>query len=151
MKRYSKSTHIHEFISSPESQLNSLLQHAEKLKNLQLLIYKALPPELHRHCQVANFQSRTLTLATDHANWATRIRYNIPGILKSLHQLPETVEIKTIRVIVLPNSIQTNKSERLSLNKNTANTINEMANTINDPEISMCLKRLGSHRKKVSK
>ncbi len=147
MKRKSKSAHIRDLINEPGSQLNTLLKHADTLSALQATVSKKLLPELREHCLVSNVQRDTLTLSTAHANWATKIRYTIPDILKALHSVPETSDIKTIRVIVIPDSVNEDKpgKNKLTLSRNTAEIINDMASTMSDPEISACLKRLSSH------
>ncbi len=147
MKRKSKSAHVRDFIVEPGSQLNTLIKHADILSALQVTVANNILPELREHCLVSNIQRDTLTLSTAHANWATKIRYAIPDILKALRSLPETSAIKTIRVIVIPDSINedTPRKNKLTLSRNTAEIINDMASTMSDPEISACLKRLSSH------
>lgn len=147
MKRKSKSAHVHDFVITPGSQFKKLLEHADALNALQATVSKNLLPEIRNHCQVSNLQNATLTLSTAQSNWATKIRYAIPDILRSLHANPETSGIKTIRVIIVPGSVKEDipRKDKLTLNQQTAETISEMASTVSDPEIRACLKRLSTH------
>lgn len=49
------------------------------------------------HCKVANFEKGELLLLVRNAAWATRIRYAIPEILKTLSSFPEFFSLSRIQ------------------------------------------------------
>ncbi len=152
MKRNSKPASLREMMNVPGSTLKSILLHTESLKLFQRIVSQKIKPELAKHCQVANIRAETLTLSTDHANWATKLRYSTPELLRVLQSTPDIPFISTIRVITSPktNLFNRAKKNKLSLSDKTSTELCEIAKTINDPEISICLERLSKHTKSES-
>ena len=92
----------------------SVTEHALILQQLNRLLQKILPEPLAQHCQVANvhadtlqqkhgrlknIHSKTLVLAASSPSWSSRLRFQVPGILKALQQ-DHDLPVQHIRILV---------------------------------------------------
>ena len=84
------------------SNLAAIIHHAEILRRVNQLFLQSLNDvEFAKHCQVMNWQQGRLTIMTDSAAWATRLRFLTPRLMQTLQV--ELKELKEINYRVRPN------------------------------------------------
>ena len=143
--------------SRPPLDINSILacrtktasavyDHALRLIELQQRLRTALPAPLNDHVTVANSRNGTLTIYTDSAAWAARLRFRIPEMLKSINETPRGVPLQAIRIKVRPADIKRlPAADKLSISDDTARLLQHMAESISDPGLRAALLRLSRH------
>lgn len=96
---------ISDVLKHPKNELAELIHKVNVLKDLNQTLRALLDPKLAKHCEIANFENNTLVLTVDNANWATRIRYAIPDLIKQLKQHPSFNKLKSIKCIITPEDL----------------------------------------------
>jgi len=76
---------VAEILDDADSNLNTLLEHASHLMQLETLLSDLLDSDLAAHFQVAAARKNRLTLITPSASWATSLRLQAPRLIHSLH------------------------------------------------------------------
>ena len=87
-------------IVAANSALSALLRKARELESLETLVRGWLPPALAPHVRVAALREDTLVLTVDSAAWATRLRYECPGIVASAQEHAVTRAVRNVRIRV---------------------------------------------------
>jgi hypothetical protein len=82
--------------------LCAIAAHCARLERLNSLVGACLPPPLQQHCRVANLERGVLTLHSDGPGWTTRLRFELPRLLRSLRQEPEFSRLEDIRLKQAP-------------------------------------------------
>ncbi len=130
-------------LQNAHSALGYLIGHAKQLQTWNEILYKHLPSGEQKHCKIGAFEQRILTLVVDSANWATKLRYQIPDLVKQLKKTQEFQSIKEIKCLVRPEDASPKKATpRPALSKNTRRLLQETSDTIIDPELKIALQRL---------
>jgi hypothetical protein len=80
------------------SDLRSLARNANRLKDLQHLLFAAIPPALAGASRVSNFKSGLLVISADNAAVAAKLRQMTPRLLSHLGK--SEIEVTGIRVDV---------------------------------------------------
>ncbi len=130
---------------------SKLIQRSQLLQTLTQSARSRVSPMVAKHCWVAGIHSDVLVVLTDSSSWAVSIRYQQHEILKLLNsefhmELEQTLKRLKIKVVSLPNGgKKTISKPRLS--ESSARLIATAAETIQDPELSIALKRLAQHGK----
>jgi hypothetical protein len=96
----SPSTKILDVLKQPETQLNKLIEQARAIELLNKRFASLLPSEFASHCRIGHFEAGVLTLFTDNAAWATRLRYAVPTLLSNLRQEPSWAGLCSIQIKV---------------------------------------------------
>lgn len=96
----SPSYNIHDLLKKPETQLGKLIAQAQAIGELSCTFTKVLDPDLISHCRVGCYESGVLTLFTESAAWATKLRYSVPTILSKLRTFPQWAGLCSIQVKV---------------------------------------------------
>ena len=174
---------------------HSVTEHALTLQQLNGILQKILPEPLAQHCQVANIHddthannkyntnapqqknhhlrkthSKTLVLAASSPSWSSRLRFQVPVILKALqqdHELP----VQHIRILVSQHlsgqhpstntgtdtdhlqplkktSLPETEPSKILLSEENANLVRETAHSIENIDLRNSLIRLSRHSKK---
>ena len=125
-----------------------IMQRVDEIQLLQQIFSTIIPTELAKHCRVINIQGDSLVVGAEHAQWATRIRYSTPELLKQLSEHKQVPRINAIRVVVSPpSSITTTKQvQRATLTEHQAQQILNMSENIDDEDIANCLRRISRNR-----
>ena len=135
---------IRTFLKSDAGIIHRFIQHIEFIKGLEQKLLSFLAPPLNEHCTIANYTNGTLLLHTDAPAWASRIRYNSPGILRFLQNECSLAALRTIRIKVMPIPIQhaqlPDKSWKLDVH--TASLIRQAAATISDESLRHSLEKI---------
>ncbi len=90
-------------LSKSDTQLGKLISHAAAIDDLNHTFTTVLDNELIPHCRVGYYDLGVLTLFTDSATWATRLRYAVPDLTSKLRAIPQWAWICSIQI-----KIQTN-------------------------------------------
>ncbi len=122
----------------------TLLALLDQQRQLLQAIRTSLAPPLAAHCLYATLKEGQLTLITDSAAWATRLRYQIPELTASLGSLQG--EIATCRVRVQPRTVRRRtpemERERGLVSPATVSLLKEAAEAQGDTELGRALSRL---------
>ena len=95
-----KSRHIGSLIFEDNSSISELYKKAIFYKKLDTKLKKNLNLDIQNHFQLSNIEKNVVTIVVDSSSWATRLRYNIPKILKVMNDQLNFTTIKTIRIKV---------------------------------------------------
>jgi len=138
---------IRTFLKADAGIIGRYIQHIEFLQGLEQKLLPFLAPPLNKHCTIANYANDTLVLHTDAPAWASRIRYNTPGILHFLQNECGLAALRTIRIKVMPASIQHARlpDKSWKLDETTASLIRRSAATITDESLRHSLEKISGH------
>ncbi len=96
----SSSIKIHDLLAKSETTVGKLIKQAKSIENLKASFSQMLEPELAEHCQMGCYHLGILTIFTDSAAWATRLRYQAPTILSKLRESVQWAGCCSIQVKV---------------------------------------------------
>lgn len=139
---------VYSYLTDSYSNLGRLIQHGDRLRELESRLTAHLEPPLNQHCQIANYANNTLTLHTDSPTWAAKLRFITPDILNFMRNNCSLSEIKTVRIrIMIPDTKTANTAKHLTLSPSTADHIKEVALSVTDDGLRHSLLKLSKHRK----
>ena len=125
----------------------NLCKKANSIHEIDHKLKKYIDPSLHDHFELANIKTDSAILLVSSSTWATRLRYNIPAILNTLNNELNFTSIKTIRIkvkkIIPDNAIKPKKP--MSLSKNSAQVLIDVANNFTDPQLRECILKLSKN------
>ena len=78
--------------------MSELYKKAIFYKKIDTKLKKILNLDIQNHFQLSNIEKNVATIVVDSSSWATRLRYNIPKILKVMNNQLNFTNIKTIRI-----------------------------------------------------
>jgi hypothetical protein len=82
--------------------LCAIASHCARLERLNGLVRACLPAPLEQHCRVANLERGILTLHSDGPGWTTRLRFELPRLLRVLRQESDFASLEDIRLRQAP-------------------------------------------------
>lgn len=136
-------------------QAKGLLQRVAQNKQLTSMLQANLPSPLASFCQAGELSNNRLTIITTSPVWAAKLRYLLPNLLKQLktHQAFSQVAEITIKISnnTNQNGGQPRQRKRASMSPQSANVIQQTAESINDKALRESLLRLSLHGKKPEK
>lgn len=126
---------INNILKKDDSNLKKLIKKALSSENLSHVFKTSVDQNLAKYCQFANYKKSTLTLIVTNSSWATKLRFAIPDIIKTLQVNPEFNDISKIKYVIAPNELKTaRKSKTIKLTgeneklwKKTVNELKEKA------------------------
>ncbi len=134
---------IQGLLERDQGALAALYRHASELRVFQKKLKAKLPPPLCDQFVLANIDGDTLTLHTDSAAWAARLRFLTPNILQSVRELCGTNSPQTIRIRVVPPVSQSPSLKRpMHLSSENVQLIKDTAISITDPVLKASLNKL---------
>ena len=139
---------ISSILEDKNSSLSALYKKANSYQEIDRQIKSFLDPSLKTKFELANINADTAIILVSSSAWATRLRYNIPDILKILNKQLHYTSIKTIRIKIkkaLNENPVANKNPA-HLSDNSANFLNDVANNFSDPELRDCIIKLSKHK-----
>lgn len=71
-------------IDGADSRLGWIMRKAQRIQQLNNLLFDMIEPPLNMHCQVMNIEENRITISTDNASWATQLRMQQHDILNRL-------------------------------------------------------------------
>lgn len=145
---YNKPVAFSSLLENPDSMPGKLFLHAGYLSQLEKKLHLFLESPLNTHCKIANFSNETLVLHSDSAAWAAKLRYNIPAILNYMQTECRLTTLKTVRIrIKLPEQSSQAKSASKNnlISRDSANYLNQMADSMSDADLRLSLLKLSRH------
>lgn len=85
-------------IVAADPQLNGIVQRARELQSLEQLIRSWLPQTLAAHVKLAAVRDDTLVLSTSSAAWATKLRFESPGILAAARRNESLRDVRVVKI-----------------------------------------------------
>ncbi len=126
--------------------LKAIFNHAQRLAHLQRLVESQLQPAAREHCHVASWREGSLLLIVTDGHWATRLRYQQKRLQRQLQAFDVFIGLTRILFKVQPPTVQQGAvGHTMDLSINAAQTIQETAEGISDPNLRAALERLASH------
>lgn len=112
-----------------------------------------LNPRIAHHCQVANVCGTTLTVLAANGAIATELRYQTANLLAKFKQDPQLQHFDNIEYKVRPaftNRLHDNHHTKSThnmppLSKETAATIEEIAESLHHPKLQAIMKKIAKH------
>ncbi len=138
---------ISELLQDKRYPIANLCKKANSIQEIDHKLKKCLDPSLHDHFELANIKTDSVILLVSSSNWATRLRYNIPAILNALNNQLNFTSVKTIRIKVkkiIPDNA-TKPKKPMSLSKNSAQVLINVANNFTDPQLRECILKLSKN------
>lgn len=124
--------------------LRQLVQHANQLSHLQTILHQQVSAALQEQILLGDYSNGVLTILVRDAVWLTRLRFQQNALLNNLAAYDEFADLKYIQYKVSqpsrPVSIQRKNTANLSATARSH--ILQLAETIEDPELSQALTRL---------
>jgi len=128
--------------------LKLLFSQAQRLSHLQRLLESQLQPAAREHCYVASWREGSLLLVVTDGHWATRLRYQQKRLQRDLQALEEFASLTRILFKVQPPTVQSKaKGHSIDLSQSAAQSIQDTADGISDPNLRAALERLARHGK----
>lgn len=125
---------VSEVITDHGTSLGKLLQRANLLIKVEHIISENLESAMAEHFQVGAIRQNRLILISPSASWATKLRMEAPGILRSLHSSGYTqIEHVDIRVAPLVEQRETPRKRR-TLSPAAQQALEQMARLEGDSE-----------------
>lgn len=89
---------IRDLLANPDTPLGKLIAQARSIEDLNKTFQSILDPTLIPHCQVGTYENGVLTLLTESAAYATRLRFYIPTILSTLRNFSQWASLRSIQI-----------------------------------------------------
>jgi hypothetical protein len=133
--------------------LQTVLSKVKAIQTLNQTIIPLLDDSLQKYCQVANLANGVLVLLTANGSVASQMRYVIPDLLRKLRSNPSLRHIHEIQCKVRPQvsvGVERGAAKRKPkkvtlLSADTAATLLDMAETIEDPELRAIMQRIAQN------
>ncbi|MGQ0657054.1 MAG: DUF721 domain-containing protein [Chromatiales bacterium] len=136
---------VHQLLNvRADASLRALVEHARELLRLRQVLQSLLDAPLNLHCRVGNFRDGVLTLHTDSAAWATRLRCQLPVLLSLMQESGPVPSLRLIRVKVRPPDLtaETPPLPRPAVSKRAAAFLRNVAEQSEDAALQAVLLRL---------
>ncbi len=141
---------ISHYLDSSDRDLQYIFKKAAHLKELNARITPLLPANIRPYCQIANINQDTLILLCANASVATQLRFSSPELIKQFNQLSTLSMIKKIEYLVRPVTTPPDMTPQENmdlLSKETAQTIQEIADALSDPDLKAVMEKIATRVK----
>lgn len=142
---------IIKLLQKKHSSLADLYKKANSIQEIDHKLKKYLDPSLQDKFQLANIEPDVATLIVNSSAWATRLRYNIPTILNLLNNNLNFTAIKTVRIKIKKSILEIksdSNNKPIHLSDNSAQFLNDVANSFSDPSLRACILKISKNRLK---
>jgi hypothetical protein len=137
---------LNHFLNRESKTLAPLLKKLRQLEQWNAWLRECLMDDtLAKHCYIANLDKTALIVMVDSAHWSTRLKFNIPTILKKIQTYPGLETVRAICCKTYPAHFSPRKKihDRPSvLSSKTAETILEIAEKIEDKQLKDILQKI---------
>lgn len=145
-----KSSRVKQILGSSQhlKKVISESQYQDKILNT---IRQLLQPQLAAHCISVHYSEQSLKLFTDSSVWSSKLRFQSKKLLKDLNQngLPtHKIDVRVIPASSKPGPKQ-KKQAANQISSQTAKSVHQVAESINDNKLSEALKRLAKSAAKT--
>ena len=142
---------IYKLLTSSK-QAKGLLQRVAHNKQITSIMQASLPQPLANFCQAGELIDHRLTIITTSPVWAAKLRYLLPSLLIQLQNQKIFSQVTEINIKISNISIHSEAKPRprriVSMSPDSANVIQQTANSVNDKALRESLLRLSLHGKK---
>ena len=131
-------------IASQHRPLANIQDKASLLQTINQHLQQTLPNHLQHQCYLATINEHTITVYAKNASSLTQLRFHSPDILVNLQK--KHPYIKHIQCQIKPDvtvtQIQQQPKQQTAVSPQTYQNMQQIARTINTPELSEALQRL---------
>ena len=138
-----------DYLKTDNQDIKSLFAKIQEITELSALVMPFIPDELRQYCQIANLINKQLIIITANGSVATQLRFQTADLLRKFKQNPSLNCIQSIQYKVHPGFSATAPRQRppkrqtvTPLTPETANMINEIADSLEDPKLREVMKRI---------
>lgn len=148
---------ISDLLMPNQRELQTILSKVKAIKSLNQIIIPMLPANLQKYCQIANLSQGVLTILTSNGSAAAELRYHLGDLLKMVRTVPTLKHIREIQSKVSPSSqpvgVERGKTTKRPykpspLSQATADIMQAMAETIEDPKLRDIMLNIAQHGNK---
>ena len=142
---------LYKYLLGKKGEVARLVTQGRELQQLTRLLHKVLDPSLATHCRVGRFAPPQLTVVVDSPAWASRLRFQSNGLIRQLNKkFKEFNGISSIETKIYPVRLPRRESPviRRQISPAAAESLTQMANSIDDPGLKRALLRLASRANK---
>ena len=146
-------------LQQPSASIERLLQHSRYLDYISKRILTYLPAEFTGKISVLGFskvagasasshggKQYSLIISASSAAWASKLRFYMPTLKRSLGAEPQFSQLKKIIIKVASSNISIEKEKKMPLySQNSAEIINDSAQHIENNDLKEALQRLAKH------
>lgn len=142
------------FLQTGNQDLHALLAKVKRLNELNTALTPYLDRNIRDYCQVANIVGQQLILIAANGSIATQVRFQSADLLQKFKQDPILNTIQSIHCKVRPSTTQptastSSQSKKLPpLSLDTANLIQDIAQSIEDPAVRAALEKIAKNTEK---
>lgn len=138
--------HINSILGNGET-LADLFSQSREIVKLQYELRNKLGKPVSEHVYLASINPEVLTLYTDTAAWAARLRFDTNNILAFIKTLPGYDRVISVRIKIDPSLVPSEqKGNSKQLSSLSAQHLEKVAETIDDPELQSSLLKLAQNR-----
>ncbi len=143
-----KTLPISSFLNEDQCSFSALYKKANSFQEIDRNLKKLLDPTLKDKFELANINADTAILLASSSAWATRLRYNIPVILNVFNKQLNFTSITTIRIKIKKSTPENPAliKKPIYLSNNSAQFLNNVANSFSDPELRNCFLKISKNR-----
>ena len=123
----------------------ALLARAQRQSALLQQVRDLLPPPLDRHCLAAVQDNNRLVLYVDSSVWASRLRFFSRDLAANLKQREIPAKEIVTRVLIESRRQPAEQPPAPHLSHHNALLLQQVADTISDPELQAALMKLSGH------
>jgi hypothetical protein len=142
---------LYKYLLGKKGEVARLVTQGRELQQLTRLLHKVLDPSLAPHCRVGRFAPPQLTVVVDSPAWASRLRFQSNGLIRQLNKkFKEFNGISSIETKIYPVRLPRRESPviRRQISPAAAESLTQMANSIEEPSLKRALLRLASRANK---
>ena len=142
---------LYKYLLGKKGEVARLVTQGRELQQLTRLLHKVLDPSLAPHCRVGRFAPPQLTVVVDSPAWASRLRFQSNGLIRQLNKkFKEFNGISSIETKIYPVRLPRRESPviRRQISPAAAESLTQMANSIEEPSLKRALLRLASRTNK---
>ena len=141
------------YMQTGNRDLQFIFAKIKHLEEVQKQLAQYLGPALTPFCQVANLANSRLTLIVANASVATQLRFQSNAIIQQLKRDPllknvTEIQCKVRSLAVTPHAATKNQHTVSLLSEETADIVQGIADTLEDPKLREIMQRIARHRSK---
>ncbi len=136
-------------ICESSSQLKYLTERTNKLSQFNSVLQNLLPEQLKGHCYLANITTDSIIVQTSSSQFASLLRFDAPRICKAMSQhIAKPVTRLNVKVSNNVQLSQEKPKQAKNLSQKAANSIDQIADLIDDGSLKTALNKLAKRRPK---
>lgn len=137
---------VRDLLARPGTPFAQAVHHSRYVRGVAAAVSGALTPALRDHCRLANVRRDCLVLQVDSPSWATRLRFELPGLLASLRGRQQLqVSHATVRVRAVEHGESGQAPGAAKISPTAAACLQATAQSIAHPDLRSALLRLARH------